>query len=61
MADQRPDPFKDMFGVDIDPDRLDTNLEAFAPILDEIRKLRSLDLSEVHPVVIFDPAQGYDT
>ncbi len=47
-------------GVDFDAERLRENLEAFAPVLDEIRKLRGLDLSQVQPVVIFDPAQGYD-
>lgn len=52
------DPFKDILGVDFDPARLEANLEAYGPILEEIRKLRELDLSDVHPVVIFDPLQG---
>lgn len=60
MSDERPDPFRDIMGVDFDAARLDETLAAFAPMLDEIRKLRALDLSAVHPAVVFDPAQGYD-
>jgi hypothetical protein len=30
-------------------------LDAFAPILREISKLRRLDLTDIHPAVIFDP------
>ena len=54
-----PDPYKDILGVDFTPERLDENLQAFEDILNAIRKLRELDLTDVHPVVIFDPADGY--
>ncbi len=54
------DPYKDIIGVDFTPERLDENLQAFADILKAIRKLRELDLTEVHPAVIFDPTDGYD-
>ncbi len=54
------DPYKDIMGVDFTPERLDGNLQAFADILKAIRKLRELDLTEVHPAVIFDPTDGYD-
>lgn len=60
MADAKLDLFKDILGLDFDATRLDADINAFIPILEEIRKLRSLDLSEVHPVVVFDPAQGYE-
>ena len=60
MPDQRLDPFRDIMGVDFDAERLRETIEAFAPVLDEIRKLRSLDLSDVQPAVVFDPTQGYD-
>ena len=53
------DPYKDILGVDFTPERLDENLQAFKDILDAIRKLRELDLTDVHPAVIFDPADGY--
>ena len=33
--------------------------ERFAPILAEIRSLRDLDLTAVHPPVIFDPSLPY--
>ena len=56
---QLPDPYKDILGVDFTPERLDENLQAFKDILDAIRKLRELDLTDVHPAVIFDPADGY--
>ena len=60
MSDPRLDPFKDILGVDFDAARLEQNLEAYLPILEEIRKLRTLDLAEVHPAVVFDPAKGYE-
>jgi putative NADH-flavin reductase len=53
------DPYKDIMGIDLTPERLDQNLQAFADILTAIRKLRELDLTEVHPAVIFDPTKGY--
>ena len=53
------DPYKDILGVDFTPERLDENLQAFADILNAICKLRELDLTDVHPAVIFDPADGY--
>jgi hypothetical protein len=54
------DVYKDVFGVDFTPERLEENLSAFGDILIEIKKLRALDLAEVHPVVIFDPTAGYE-
>ncbi len=54
------DPYEDILGVHFTPERLDENLHAFADILKEIQKLRELDLTEVHPAVIFDPTDGYD-
>jgi hypothetical protein len=55
------DPFRDLMGIDLPPERLRENLEAFRPILAEIQKLRALDLSAVHPTVVFrtlDPETG---
>lgn len=59
MPDTPLDPFKDLLGVDFTPQRLEQNLEAFRPILGEIRKLRALDLADVHPAVIFEPTAAY--
>lgn len=47
--------------VDLDlPDReLAEELAAFAEIAAAIRKLRTLDLTEVHPAVIYNPVLAY--
>lgn len=50
---------RDVLGVDLPPDRLGENLAAFARILEEIRKLRELDLTDIHPSVVFDPTAPY--
>jgi hypothetical protein len=59
MSDTPLDPFKDLLGVDFTPERLQQNLESFRSVLDEIRKLRALDLADVHPAVIFEPTAPY--
>ena len=59
MTKSPPDPYKDILGVDFTPERLEENLEAFKAILEAIEKLRTLDLTEVHPAVVFDPTAGY--
>lgn len=53
------DPYADILGVDFPAPRLRENLEAFASIAAEIRKLRSLDLTAVHPPIVFDPTAVY--
>ena len=53
------DPFRDILGVALAPERLAENLESYRTVLDEIRKLRELDLTEVHPAVIFEPTAPY--
>ena len=34
------DPYRDILGLDVTPERLEQNLAAFADILTELRKLR---------------------
>ena len=46
-------------GIDLPPERLAENLAAFARILEEIGKLRKLDLTDIHPSVVFDPTAPY--
>jgi hypothetical protein len=46
-------------GTPIAPQRLQALLAECAPILDEIARLRAVDLAEVHPAVIFDPTAVY--
>lgn len=60
MNDGPPlNPWKDVLGVDVAPERLHENLTAFRDILAEIVKLRSLDLTDVAPAVIFEPTAPY--
>jgi hypothetical protein len=47
-------------GFDVDPGRRVAVLAAFADIAKEIAKLRSLDLTDVHPAVVFSPLAGDD-
>ena len=53
------DPWADILGVHVDAERLEINLKAYRSILEEIKKLRELDLTDVHPAVIFDPTAPY--
>lgn len=52
------DPYRDLFGLDLSEERLASDLWAYADILQAIRKLRELDLTDVHPAVVFDPCVG---
>ena len=53
------DPYTDILGVDLPASRVKENLEAFESIAAEIRKLRSLDLTAVHPPIVFDATVVY--
>jgi hypothetical protein len=55
------DPLEDILGAHFAPDRLKENLSAFREVLKEIQKLRELDLTDVHPVIIYDPLTVYRT
>ena len=60
MTPTRPvDPYVDILGVDLPASRVEENLEAFETIAAEIRKLRNLDLTVVHPPVVFDATVVY--
>ena len=59
MDQTLPDPFMDILGVDLARERLEHDLAAFRDILAEIQKLRTLDLTDVHPAVIFEPTAAY--
>ena len=50
---------REVLGVDLPPERLAENLAAFARILEEIAKLRELDLTDIHPSIVFDPTAPY--
>jgi hypothetical protein len=49
------DPFRDILGIDVPDDRRAELTAAYGAILAEIRLLRSLDLTDVHPAVVFSP------
>lgn len=53
------DPWADILDVHVDAERLEINLNTYRSILEEIKKLRELDLTDVHPAVIFDPTAPY--
>ena len=55
----RIDPYVDLFGLDLPPERLQEVLAAYADIRGEIDKLRALDLSDVHPAIVFEPTAPY--
>ena len=55
----RPELVRDVLGIGLPPERLEENLAAFARILEEIQKLRALDLTDVHPSIVFDPTAPY--
>lgn len=54
-----PDPYKEILGLALTPERLDEVLAAYRDILEDIRKLRELDLTDVHPAVVFEPTAPY--
>ncbi len=53
------DPYKELCGLDLPPERLKDVLAAYGDILAEIRKLRTLDLTDVHPAIVFEPTAPY--
>jgi hypothetical protein len=59
MTDSPLDPYKDILGIDLPSQRLEQNLQSFRAILEEIQKLRALNLTEVHPSIIFEPTAAY--
>jgi hypothetical protein len=51
--------YRDILGIAFTPERVGENLAAFHDILLEIAKLRRLDLTDVHPAIIFEPTAPY--
>jgi hypothetical protein len=50
---------REVFGIGPEGERLGENLAAYRVILEELKKLRSLDLTDIHPAVVFDPTLPY--
>ncbi len=57
MPDDPLDP-KTLTGLDLPPERMKEVAAAFVEIRAEIDKLRTLDLGETHPAVVFRPYRG---
>jgi hypothetical protein len=45
----------DALGIELAKERRAAVLAAFQPVAQEIAKLRSVDLTDVHPAVVFSP------
>ena len=43
----------ELLGIELEKERRSAVLAAFQPMAQEIAKLRSLDLTDVHPAVVF--------
>ncbi len=56
-----PDLYKDVLGLDLPPERLQEVLAAYRDVLAEIDKLRTLDLTDTHPAIVFEPTAPYRT
>jgi hypothetical protein len=52
------DLWTDIIGLNVPEERRAELLHAFETIAVEIRKLRALDLGDLHPAVVFDPTIG---
>ena len=53
------DPFRHLLGLELAPDRLQEVLSVYRLILMDIHKLRELDLTDIHPAVVFEPTAPY--
>jgi hypothetical protein len=45
----------EVLGIELEEERRAVVLAAFQPVAQEIAKLRSLDLTDMHPAVVFSP------
>ena len=63
MSKLNPDSLEELcpelFGVRLDRARLEALIPELEGILHEIKKLREIDVTEEHPVVVFDPMAAY--
>jgi len=56
---QNEDPFRHLLGLELTPDRLEEVLGVYRDILKDIERLRELDLTDVHPAIVFEPTAPY--
>ncbi len=55
------DLWTEVIGLDLDETEREALLTLYRTIGLEIAKLRSLDLTDIHPAVVFDPLSGWTT
>jgi hypothetical protein len=53
------EPYRDILGLKLEPPRLQEVVAAYRDIAAEIAKLRMLDLTDVHPAIVFEPTATY--
>lgn len=58
-AEPAVDLLQRLSGCALDPDRLREIVAAYGPIFEEIARLRSLELRDVHPAVVYEPTAAY--
>jgi hypothetical protein len=61
MTDKVLDPWRDILGLNVDESRRAEVVAAYVSVLDEIKKLRELNLTDIHPSIIFEPTAAYRT
>jgi hypothetical protein len=50
----------EVLGIELPSERRAAVLAAFQPVAEEIAKLRDLDLTDIHPAVVFSPLPAND-
>jgi len=53
------DPIRELLGLDFPPDRQAAVVAAYRDILANLEALRALDLTDVHPAIVFEPTAPY--
>lgn len=49
----------ELFGIGPEAERLNENIAIYRELLHEIARLRALDMTDIHPAVVFDPSLPY--
>jgi uncharacterized Ntn-hydrolase superfamily protein len=60
VQDTSDDLYHDLLGIDLAPERRAEILRAYSTILKAVKRLRTLNLTDAHPAVIFDLNSGSD-
>ncbi len=52
-------PLRELLGLDLPPERQAAVVSAYRDILANLEALRALDLTDVHPAIVFEPTAPY--